>query len=59
MYQYLGVPWDATEDLFLNFEYMTSGPFDRLLTVYLQKTKIATHITHRLEESWPINRTKV
>ena len=36
-YQYLGVPWDTLDDLFWNFEYLTSGSFGRLLNEVFQK----------------------
>ena len=45
--QSIGVPWDAIDDLFWNFEYLTSGYFERLLTADRSK-KIQTAITHRL-----------
>ena len=36
-YQYIGVPRDALDDLFLNFEYLTSWPFRRPITVNFSK----------------------
>ena len=36
-YQYIGVPWDALDDLFWNFEYLTPGPFGRPLSADFSK----------------------
>ena len=38
-YQYIGVPGDYLDDLFWNFEYVTPGPFRRLLSADFSKTK--------------------
>ena len=35
----MGVPWDAPDDLFWNFEYLTSGSFGRLLSADFKKNK--------------------
>ena len=39
-YQYIGVPGDGLDDLFWNFEYLTPGPFGRLLSDDFAKTKM-------------------
>ena len=46
--QSIGVPRDALDDLFWNFEYLTSGSFGRLLTVNFFKTKVQPAITDSL-----------
>ena len=38
-YQYIGVRGDDLDDLFWNFEYLTPGPFRRLLSADFSKTK--------------------
>ena len=59
-YQYIGVPWDALDDLFWNFEYLTPVPFGRLLSADFppppKKIQVMSHIGH--EEFWTINKYK-
>ena len=43
-YQYIGVPWDALDVIFWNFEYLTPGPFGRLLSADFSKTKIRSDL---------------
>ena len=47
-YQYIGVPLDDLDDLFWNFEYLTSGPFRRPITANFSKKKNTGHLTHSL-----------
>ena len=48
MYQYIGVPWDALDDLFWNFEYLTPWPFRRPMTADFSTKKIQLHVRHTL-----------
>ena len=55
-YQYIGVPWDAPDDLFWNFEYLTSWLFGMQLTAALKKVLQLSDIGYK--EFWPINKYK-
>ena len=53
----MGVPWNALDDIFWNFEYLTFGLFGRLLTADLKK-KVLQPSDIGYEEFWSINKYK-
>ena len=51
------MPGDDLDDLFWNFEYLTPGPFRRLLSADFSKTKVVSAPSRiGYEDFWPINR---
>ena len=48
-YQHIGMPWDALDDLFWNFEYLTPGLFGRPLSAdFSKKPNRGLPFMHRL-----------
>ena len=49
-YEYIGVTWDAFDDVFWNFEYPAPGLFGRPLSANFEKIKSVRDVMDRLWE---------